>query len=382
MKILVLGLRGFPAVQGGVETHAEHLYPELVKLGFDVTVVVRSGYQVLKEKSWRGVKFKSLWAPNSQGFEAAVHSLLAILYAGVVRPDIVHIHAIGPSLVTPLGRLLGLRVVVTHHGPDYEREKWGGFACKVLKLGEKLGMTFANERIAISPVIAKRVRSEYKKESHIVPNGVVIPKIHATQHILQQFGLQSGKYVLLVSRFEPEKRHLDLVGAFERANMPGWKLVLVGSTDRERSYDSKVLTQAEKLRDVVCTGFLTGVDLAEIYTHAGLFVLPSSHEGLPIALLEALSCGLPCLASDIPANLSVGLKPESYFKLGAVDELAAKLDMAANRVWTTKDKHEVRKWVAHHYNWPKIALQTSHIYQHASRGNPEPGATVNSAQVS
>ncbi len=382
MRILVLGLRGFPAVQGGVETHAEHLYPELVKLGFDVTVVVRSGYQVLKGNSWRGVKFKSLWAPNSQALEAAVHSLLAILYAGILRPDVVHIHAVGPSLVTPLARLLGLRVVVTHHGPDYEREKWGGFARKVLKLGERLGMIFADERIAISPVIADHVRREYHKESHIVPNGVAIPEIHDTQQVLQQFELQSGKYVLLVSRFVPEKRHLDLLHAFERANMQGWKLVLVGAADHGSSYDSKVLSQAGAMQDVVCTGFLTGLDLAEIYSHAGLFVLPSSHEGLPIALLEALSCGLPCLASDIPANLSVGLKPESYFKLGAIDELAAKLDEAANRVWSIQDRHEVRKWVASHYNWPKIAVQTSRIYQQAMRGNFEPGATAGNAQVS
>lgn len=381
MKILVLGLRGFPAVQGGVETHAEHLYPELVKLGFDVTVVVRSGYQALKENNWKGVKFKKLWAPRYQSLEAIVHSLLAILYAGIARPDVVHIHAVGPALVTPIARLLGLRVVVTHHGPDYDREKWNGLARWILKLGEKLGMSFAHERIAISPVIAELVGREYCKESHIVPNGVAIPKIHNTKQILEQFGLQPGKYVLLVSRFVPEKRHLDLLNAFERAGMDGWKLVLVGAADHSSSYDSKVLTRANDMRNVVCTGFLTGLDLAEIYSHAGLFVLPSSHEGLPIALLEALSCGLPCLASDIPANLSVGLKSGCYFRLGAIDELAAKLDVAAHTLWSAQDRHNLRTWVAHRYNWPKIAVQTSRIYQHASRGAPESDSAAGRVQV-
>ncbi len=381
MKILVLGLRGFPAVQGGIETHAEHLYPELVKLGFDVTVVVRSGYQVLKENSWNGVKFKKLWAPRSQAFEALTHSLLAILYAGIFRPDVVHIHAVGPALVTPLARLMGLRVVVTHHGPDYNREKWSGLARWMLKLGEKLGMNFAQERITISPVIADLVSREYQKESHIIPNGVAIPKIHDTEQVLKRFGLQSGKYVLLVSRFVPEKRHLDLLGAFERAKIDGWKLVLVGAADHRSSYDSMVLNQANNMPDVVCTGFLTGIDLAEIYSHAGLFVLPSSHEGLPIALLEALSCGLPCLASDIAANLSVGLKSDCYFQLGAIDELAAKLRIAASRGWSAGDRQKVRKWVADRYNWPRIAAQTSRIYQQASRGTPESNIAASSAQV-
>lgn len=381
MKILVLGLRGFPAVQGGVETHAEHLYPELVKLGFDVTVAVRSGYQALKENNWKGVKFKKLWAPRHQSLEAIVHSLLAILYSGITRPDVVHIHAVGPALVTPIARLLGLCVVVTHHGPDYDREKWNGLARWMLKLGEKLGVTFAHERIAISPVIAELVGREYCKESHIVPNGVAIPKIHDTKQILEQFDLQSGKYVLLVSRFVPEKRHLDLLSAFERAEMEGWKLVLVGAADHSSSYDSKVLARANNMRDVVCTGFLTGLDLAEIYSHAGLFVLPSSHEGLPIALLEALGCGLPCFASDIPANLSVGLKPDCYFKLGAIDELAVKLDAAANTVWSTRDRQKLRKWVAHRYNWPKIAVQTSRVYQQASRGIPQTDIRAGSVQV-
>lgn len=133
MKVLVFGVRGFPAVQGGVETHAEHLYPELVKLGFNVTVAVRAAYQSHKETSYKGVEFKKLWAPKSQFLEAAVHSLLAILYAGITRPDLVHIHSIGPALVTPIARIMGLRVVVTHHGADYDREKWNG------ALGAKLG---------------------------------------------------------------------------------------------------------------------------------------------------------------------------------------------------------------------------------------------------
>ena len=122
-----LGLRGFPNVQGGVETHAENICPLLVELGCDVHVVTRSPYQPRDVgRTWKGVRFHPLWAPRSKRLEAILHTLLGVLYAGLVsRPDVLHIHAIGPAIMSPLARLLGLKVVVTHHGPDYDRQKWG-----------------------------------------------------------------------------------------------------------------------------------------------------------------------------------------------------------------------------------------------------------------
>src|SRR5664280_2300003 len=121
---MMLGLRGFPNVQGGVETHAEHLCPLLVEMGCDVTVLVRSPYHSIEIGSeWKGVKFVTLWAPKSKGLEAILHSFLGVLYAAIKRPDILHIQAIGPAIMTLPARLLGLRVVVTHHGPDYDRQK-------------------------------------------------------------------------------------------------------------------------------------------------------------------------------------------------------------------------------------------------------------------
>src|SRR4051812_30862708 len=125
LRVLVLGLRGLPDVEGGIERHAQHLYPYLAQMGCSVEVVVRSPYHPkCKPLDYRGVRLKSLWSPKGGSLETLLHSLLATLYAGAVRPDVVHIHAVGPSLLTPLARLLGLRVVVTHHGPDYDREKW------------------------------------------------------------------------------------------------------------------------------------------------------------------------------------------------------------------------------------------------------------------
>lgn len=370
MRVAFLGLRGFPGVQGGVETHAEHLCPLLVELGCEVDVIVRSPYQPESiGDEWKGIRFHRLWAPRSKGLEAILHSWLGVLYAGFVRrPDVLHVQAIGPALMVPLARLLGLRVVVTHHGPDYDRQKWGYFARQVLQLGERFGMRWANGRIVISEVIRSLVKRKHGRDSTLIPNGVVLPEMPNTIGALTAFGLEPGKYVLLVSRLVPEKRHLDLIAAFQQAALPGWKLAIVGASDHPDAYVREVLDTAAATPGVVCTGLQTGLALSELYVHAGIFVLPSSHEGLPIAMLEALSYGLPVVASDIPANLEVGLPAEHYFSLGDVATLAGRLKEFAAQALTVEAREARRAWVSERFDWRDIARRTLVVYQIVARG--------------
>lgn len=364
MRVAFIGLRGFPNVQGGVETHVEHLCPRLVAMGCEVEVIARAPYQPEQLTDWQGVKFKRIWSPKSKGLEAVLHTFVGTLYAGLIsRPDILHIQAIGPALMTPLAKLLGLRVVVTHHGPDYDRQKWGRFARTVLRLGERFGMRWSNARIVISKVIAGIVQTAHHRDSVLIPNGVVLPDLPTTTETITKFGLERGKYVVIVSRLVPEKRHLDLIAAFKQAALPGWKLAIVGASDHPDAYVREVLESASTSPSIVCTGLQTGQALKELYGHAGMFVLPSSHEGLPIALLEALSFGLPVIASDIPANLEVGLPNDCYFSLGDTSKLAEKLEVWADTNRAHLERDTRRKWVTTRYNWDDIASQTLHLYQ-------------------
>ena len=363
MHVMMLGLRGFPNVEGGIETHAEHLAPLLVNLGCHLEVLVRSPYQSTNtSKRWNGVRFTKLWAPKSRGVEAVVHTFLGVLYAAIKRPDVLHIHAIGPALMTPLARLFGLKVVVTHHGPDYNRQKWGAFARNVLLLGEWLGMRFANSRIVISTVIRDTVIRKHTKLSTLIHNGVVLPNLDVSTDYLQQFGLEKNKYIVLVSRLVPEKRHLDLIQAFNLAQISGYKLVFVGSADDTDIYVKSVLDAAAINPNIVLTGFQTGESLRSLYTHAGLFVLPSSHEGLSISLLEALSYGLPVLASNIPANVEVGLNPASYFELGNIKQLSELLIQNTTSPASLETRLQLRNWIGSHYNWQRIAEKTYKEY--------------------
>jgi len=359
VKIMVLGLRGIPSIQGGVETHAEQLYARLAHMGCDIEVLVRTPFVPASLTSFGPIRIRRIWSPRKSGLEALVHSALGVMYAALARPDILHIHAIGPAIVTPVARLLGLRVVVTNHGPDYDRDKWGPFARWVLQTGERLGMRYANERIVISKVIEQLVRTKYGRESVVIPNGAVPVTLQTESNEIERFGLRRGHYFLQVGRIVAEKRQLDLIQAFAQARPAGWQLALVGSGMDE--YTAKVQAAAKEA-GVVLAGFQRGTALAQFYTHAGAFVLPSSHEGLPIALLEALTYGLPVLASAIPANLEIGLPAASYFPVGDVQALAAKLVTLAQTPVDETAREARRRWVTEHYDWGHVAKQTYAVY--------------------
>jgi glycosyltransferase involved in cell wall biosynthesis len=372
LHIAWAGLRGLPGVQGGVETHAEQLCPRLAKLGCRVTVLARAPYQPAAAGTrWQGVEVRRLWAPRHKYLEAVLHTLVAVLYAGLVlRPDVLHLQAIGPALWTPLARLLGLRVVVTHHGPDYQRQKWGAPARAALRLGERAAARWADELIVISRTIRDQVWRLHGRQGTWVPNGLAAPAAPPPGPLaLAPFGLEPRRYVLLVSRLVPEKRHLDLIRAFARARLPGWRLAIVGAADHADGYAAQVRATAAAHEGVVCTGFQTGAVLQALYAHAGLFVLPSSHEGLPIALLEAMAHGLPVLASDIAPHLEMDLPGDAYFPLGDIEALAERLRSAAaaSAAETEAYRADRRTRALQRHDWAHSAARTLQVYRRVAR---------------
>jgi glycosyltransferase involved in cell wall biosynthesis len=367
LRILVIGLRGVVDVQGGIETHARKLYPLLARLGCEIEIVQRSPYfpPERRRSSWHGMRLTYLWCPTRPGLETAVHTFLGVLYAGIRRPDIVHLHAVGPGLLAPLARLLGLRVVLTHHAHDYEREKWGTLAKTLLRAGERLGIRFANRPIAVSPVIGKDIEARYGVHAATIPNGA--PKVMraTTRGSLEKLGLTPRRYVLCVARLEPTKRQVDLIDAFQAAQMRGWKLVLVGAIDRNDAYCARLLERSAHDVDVILTGYQTGIVLRELYSHAGLFVLPSALEGHPIALLEAASYGVPIFASANTANLTVPLPRERFFPVGDTRGLATLLRSAAAAPHPDAECAQLCTMVRTLYSWRRAAGLTKLVYEDA-----------------
>ena len=423
MKIVVTGTRGIPNVMGGVETHCEELFPRIAAMGEDVTVIRRKSYVNDGLKEWKGVKLVDIETPKKKSFEAIIHTYRAINMAKKLGADILHIHAIGPALLTPYAKMLGMKVVFTHHGPDYDRDKWGKAAKMVLKMGERMGCMFADDVIVISNVIRNLIKEKYgrTKNVHLIYNGVSKPEICDYPEYFEELGIKKGRYILGMCRFVPEKNLHHLVEAFNiikkqssalaneelrikkqgsvqadeelrikkqdsaQANeelrikkqgaaqadeelrikkqssalanyeLNDVKLVLAGDTDFEDDY-SRGLKEMARKNGVVLTGFVKGRKLHSLLTNCMCYCLPSSHEGLPIALLEAMSYGVKVIVSDIPANLEVGLPQNDYFHVGNVDELAKKL----NDVMTHPVEHI--EYDMTKYDWDKIAREVKEVY--------------------
>ncbi|MGL4429093.1 MAG: glycosyltransferase family 4 protein [Silvania sp.] len=359
-KITVFGTRGIPDVLGGVETHCQNLYPAIRnQFEVDICVIARSPYVSYRRSRYKDVETLALWAPKKRSLEAIVHSVVAAFRTVVDRSDIVHVHAIGPGLVVPLLRLLGKRVVFTHHGPDYERQKWGWAAKQILMLGEKVAVKYAHEVIVISEVINQIIQKKHgRRDAHLIYNGVPAPQPlddALIDRILGRYGLQPGNYIVMVGRFVEEKGMHDALAAYQQSGLT-LPLVLVGDADHPTEYSTRLKQDALQTPNVVLTGFLKGEALQVVFSQASLFVMPSYHEGLPIALLEAMSFSLPVVVSDILPNLEVGLPAETHFRVGDVADLAQKMTRWQNTPWI--DYHDYLQ----RYDWHEIARKTVSVY--------------------
>ncbi len=373
ITVVATGLRGVPEIQGGVETHAQNLYPYMARSGYDITIYGRRAFLEHTEPyQWAGLNVVPTWAPKSTSLEAIGHTAITVFYSAFKRPDVVHIHGVGPALVTPLARLFGLKTVVTHHGRTYESDKWGSSAKKLLKWGETLAMRFANRVICVAQNDAQRLNKKFKTEKAVaIPNG--LPKMHepGEPELLKELGIECGRYVLHVGRIVPEKRQIDLIVAFEKANLPGWKLVFVGSAMHASAYANSFDAAVGINSDVIAAGQRSEQALATLYGGAGMFVLPSKLEGLPISILEALGFGLPCLVSRIPANMEFGLPKACYFEAGDTDEMAQKITTLGGMLEPRETIHQSEPdRVPKRYHWESIARSTMTVIEEVAKRTP------------
>ena len=362
-RVCVVGLRGIPGVMGGIESHCEQIFPRLKALSqeFDITIIGRKPYLPGGAYEYQGVRVVPLPALRNKYLEAISNTALGILYARfALKAEILHIHGIGPALLGPLGRALGMKLVVTHHGRDFERQKWNAVAKAALRLGERCATSAANRIIVVSKSVTEELRRRHPRmRSRIdyIPNGATeFPASEAMQDeaaILAQFGLEPQRSVLGVGRLVPEKAFHDLIAAFYRA-APRCKLAIAGAADHEDDYSRSLLRHASD-RIKFC-GFQSHTVLRVLYRNAALFVLPSTHEGLPIAALEAANLGVPVLLSDIQPNLDIELAAANYFPVGDVDALRRKLLANYDAFRVDRDA------IARRFNWRSVSEATGQVY--------------------
>ena len=364
MKIGVIGTRGIPDIQGGIETHCQELYTRLALIGGNhVTIYRRKPYldKNKKNATFKNIRFVDINVPQSKSLETFLHSFLSSMHALFQKYDIVHYHNTGPGFFIPIVKLSGAKVVFTYHNVSYTQKKWNKFARYFLTISEKISLTWSDYIIFISDVIRSEMKERYnisEERSKIVFNGVRLPEKPSESDYLKELGIEKDGYILGVGRFMEEKGFDYLIKAFKATGKKNIKLVLAGDTDYPTEYSSRLKKLALD-NDVILTGFVKGEKLKQLFAFARLFVISSFSEGLPIALLEAMSYDLDVLASDIPANLEIRLDREDYFRTGDEDALAN----AILKKLSLTNQRSFRPLLAERYNWETITEKTNEIYQ-------------------
>ena len=351
MRIAVIGTRGFPDIQGGVERHCECLYTRFGAAIDAIKVYRRRPYlsSVSKSAQYSRISFVDLPSTRIKGFEAVFHTFLCCMHLLFNRVDVVHIHNIGPGMFTPLLRLFGFKVVITYHSPNYEHKKWGAVAKMILRISEALSFGFANKIIFVNKFQMAKAPESIQKKAVYIPNGIDSATRSENADYLEKIGAIKGEYVLGVGRLTPEKGFEYLVETVNQLDSVK-QLVIAGAADHGDSYFEH-LKSLDVNNKVIFAGFVGGENLRQLYSHARLFVLSSENEGFPLVMLEAMNFCLPMVVSDIPATHLVELPSECYAKKCDVDSLAKGIEHMYH-------KQQRCEYDLTEYNWESVAKQT------------------------
>ena len=366
MRIAFIGLKGLPGTFSGIETHVHELGTRLAERGHYVAAYVRPQYTPRHIQNDGGIQLLHLPTIASKHLDATVHSFLAALDTITREFDIVHFHTIGPTCFAPLARMSGAKVVTTIHRVDYLSEKWGWFARTCLKTAEQVSLRVPHATIVVAPFLQEHYHRQGYRVEHIT-NGVTLPRDGIGSKQIRELGLEPNRYVLFLGRLTPEKRPHWAIRAFQEINDRSVRLVIAGGSSATDEYvrDLKILAGPAGDK-IIFTGPVYDSLKDELFANARAFMLPSALEGLPITLLEAMSHGRLCIASDIPPHRGVIRDGENglLHRTADFDHLRERL---AHILSGTSDPTNVgaaaKATVLKDYDWEQVVDQTERLYR-------------------
>ena len=377
LHIAMIGHKRIPSREGGVEVVVNELSVRMAKLGHHVEAYNRFGHHVSGKKydeeyGWKGRKFykgvRIYIVPTFRrsSLNAIVYTFFATIMALFHHYDVIHYHAEGPCAMLWLPHFLKRKVVVTIHGLDWQRAKWGNFASFVIKFGERMAAKYADDVIVLSDNVKRYFADVYQREVTYIPNGINRPKPQGAAVIEEKYGLKKDGYFLFLARIVPEKGLHYLIEAFSELETDK-KLVIAGGSSQAMDYMERIHRMAAEDERILMTDFVQGQVLEELYANAYAFVLPSDVEGMALTLLEAMSYGACCLVSDIRENTEVVEDKALTFRKGDVKDLRRQL------AWMLSHPDEVRcmgeesvDYICGKYDWDDVTRRTIAVYEKAA----------------
>lgn len=360
----MVGSRGVPATYGGIERHIEEIGARLSAAGHEVIVYGRRANDG-GLTSYRGMRLEYVPTFQRKHFDTILHTGIATAHAiARLDPDVIHFHALGPGLVSPLAWLCRVPVVQTIHGLDGQRAKWGRSARTMLSAAEFLSARVPDATIVVAEHLARHYLSVHNRHSHVIVNGVDVPASPGYS-LLGELGLEADGYVLGVGRLVPEKAP-DLLIESYRSVPTDMPLIIAGGSSFSPEFERRLSDLAATDPRVRLVGPIQGLALHQLYCGAAAFVIPSLLEGLPLTLLEAVAHRVPIVASDIAPHVEILGDDGLGTMLVPVADAAALAAAIAATLGSAADAQarvtERAPAILDRYSWDRAASELDEVY--------------------
>src|SRR6266850_5047803 len=359
MRIAILGTRGIPASYGGFETFAEHLSTRLVARGHDVTVYCRAHYVSPRQLEYHGVRLKVLPTIRHKYFDTVVHTFLSALDAAPRRFDAALICNAANAPFAPLLRLAGTPVAINVDGLEHKRKKWNWIGQRYYLLTERLATILPNRMVTDAAVIKDYYTARYNARSTMIAYGSEVER-RPNPDVVRRWRVEPNRYVLYVSRLEPENNAHLVIEAFKKVRT-AHKLLVVGDAPYAHDYIRELKARARRDKRIIFTGFVFGEDYRALQQNAYCYVHAAEVGGTHPALLEAMGFGNCVLTLAAPENIeAIGDAGIAYTD---EDDLAEKLQRVlrdGSLVHSFRNRAQAR--VKQHYDWDHVVDQYEQLF--------------------
>jgi glycosyltransferase involved in cell wall biosynthesis len=357
MNIAIMGIRGIPANYGGFETFAEQLSTRLVKRGHKVTVYGRSHYVTIPDRIYRGVELVVLPTIKHKYLDTVAHTFVTAFHAWFKDFDIVLLCNAANALAAGVVRLSGKRTVLNVDGIERQRKKWNRLGRLYYRLSEWLATKIPHAIVTDAEVIREYYQSHYGKESTMIPYGAEIER-HRNPEWLQTLGLTPERYILYVSRLEPENNAHLVIEAFEKV-ATDMKLVIVGDAPYSQAYIQRL--KATRDPRIIFTGYVFGEGYRRLQQNAYCYLHATEVGGTHPALIEAMGFGNCVLVLDTPENREAISGAGLFYK--NVEELRTTLQhLVDDPSLIPRHREQAMARVRSHYNWEVVTDQYERLF--------------------
>jgi len=375
MRIAILGTRGIPANYGGFETFAEHLSTRLAARGHDVTVYCRAHYTSPRELEFQGVRLKVLPTIRHKYFDTIVHSFLSALHSVPRRYDAALICNAANAPFASILRLTGTPVALNVDGLEHKRKKWNSIARRYYLLAERLATILPNETVTDARVIQEYYLARYRVASTMIAYGAEVER--RPDPTVRRWRVEPNRYVLYVSRLEPENNAHLVIEAFKRVRT-AHKLLIVGDAPYARDYIADLKARARRDRRIIFTGFVFGRDYRTLQQNAYCYVHATEVGGTHPALLEAMGFGNCVLTLAAPENMeAIGDAGIAYADENDLAEKLQRVLRDGSLVQSYRNRAQAR--VQEFYDWDYVVDQYERLFAKMA-GKPMPQAIQTTAE--